>query len=211
MKTPQISQGWCKIDGHNLPKFRKGFQKAQELQKSEASKNARFQKGLDEKRIAEIRRDLDNRFLLTKKQRLTKKVIRAIYFFVVLGGLIALALYFFNFFNNYETNIQIGAEEMIWSIEDEGGERYLDFVEKGNRALENNLPGKAAMHFRDAENIFPKGKWAVEGLAIAYARQCIQENKNCKKASNWLKHAWTKNHENDVLLAYLRLVQISKS
>ena len=29
----QISQGWCKIDGHNLPKTRKGFKKALEYQR----------------------------------------------------------------------------------------------------------------------------------------------------------------------------------
>ena len=83
----------------------------------------------------------------------------------------------------------------------------MEHIQNGKRALVQDRLNDAQTHFRAAEKIYPKGKKAVEGLALALARQCWEKDRNCEEAKYWLKHAITKLEKNDELWAYLNVIQ----
>ncbi len=206
----QISKGWCKIDGHNLPRHRKGFLKAKKFQKSKAQKKSKFQKELNTQRLLELRASLDQRFKRYSENHFKEKLIRIIFFLFILAGILGLVIHFYDSFNNYEENFETSANETILNFGRDWGENYVFHIQEGKLALGNNQLKKAEGHFRKAENIFQNGRHAIGGLSIALARQCLEAGENCNQASIRLKYAWDNAPKNYNYWNYIKLVESQK-
>ncbi len=133
---------------------------------------------------------------LNKAIRLKKiSIIKQVFFFIGISGI--LMVFLFKFFNKQIINYRIGYKQSIVEcqelklneerseIEEANIQSYNHYVDLGREHFQNGNIDAATRNYFYAREYFDHGKDANLGLAIAYAYDCKYNMANCALANQY--------------------------